>query len=127
MNHDCYGDFFTADGKRYYRCFKDGKVVVAFSTGECPNCGRPLRAAQEHGECETARTKYAILKRGIQGKPMLVELPGEIAVSPVKQSELKSSGEDEMYAEWFICSRCGKDNITIRFHFCPDCGVEIIS
>ncbi len=36
-------------------------------------------------------------------------------------------GEDEIYAEWFICPNCQKtENILDSFNFCPECGAELI-
>ena len=60
-NRDCEGDFFAADGVRYYRCMWDGTVLVAPEPGsQCPNCKRDI-AGQDHGRLETHTRRFVIL------------------------------------------------------------------
>lgn len=43
-NRECEGDFFSAEGVRYYRCLWDGTTMLAPATGDkCPNCSPPDR------------------------------------------------------------------------------------
>lgn len=43
MNHNCHGDFFTLDEKRWYRCLAGSAVVKAPENGDsCPSCDRPV-------------------------------------------------------------------------------------
>ena len=59
-NRECHGDFFTAEGERFYRCIWDGSLIGLvpgrpFLT--CTNCQREIEG-QDHGEVavETVRT-----------------------------------------------------------------------
>lgn len=50
MNRDCNGDFFTAQGKRMYRCLADGSLQSDMKNGDiCWSCDRKIDA-QDHGE-----------------------------------------------------------------------------
>jgi len=47
MNHTCNGSFFRYQGKEYYRCLYDGKIIETLPDsiikyGNCPNCNRPM-------------------------------------------------------------------------------------
>ncbi len=60
-NRDCEGDFFLADGVRYYRCMWDSTVLVAPEPGsQCPNCKRDI-AGQDHGRLETHTRRFVVL------------------------------------------------------------------
>lgn len=60
-NRDCEGDFFSADGVRYYRCMWDGAVLVAPEHGrQCPNCKRDI-AGQDHGSLEMHTRRFVRL------------------------------------------------------------------
>lgn len=50
MNGKCYGDYYTLNGARFYRCFADGTVLDAADEPDrtCTHCGRPIEAS-EHG------------------------------------------------------------------------------
>lgn len=56
MNHDCNGDFYGLDGKRWYRCLMDSTVIAVPADGliSCPHCERRI-SATEHGSV-TARS-----------------------------------------------------------------------
>lgn len=52
-NHDCNGDFYEANGQRWYRCLWDSTVVPAdHCRGTCPHCERRI-AATDHGAVKT--------------------------------------------------------------------------
>ena len=60
-NRNCEGDFFSADGVRYYRCMWDSTVLVAPEPGsQCPNCKRDI-AGQDHGNLETHTRRFVVL------------------------------------------------------------------
>ncbi len=44
MNHNCNGDYFTAEGIQYYRCHADSTVIPTDVTERCPNCARYIEA-----------------------------------------------------------------------------------
>lgn len=65
-NRDCNGDFFTADGVRYYRCLWDSAVMPAPAQGDkCPNCDRVIDGT-EAGEWEVRTTRVAISQGGME-------------------------------------------------------------
>jgi hypothetical protein len=43
----------------------------------------------------------------------------------MKTTTVTSTGEDEMYCEWFKCNSCGIDGIQDDANFCPYCGLKI--
>lgn len=49
MNHNCHGQFFTAQGVSYYCCALDSAVTTEpVSNGEvCHNCQRPMIGMEE--------------------------------------------------------------------------------
>lgn len=60
-NRNCEGDFFLADGVRYYRCLWDGIVFVAPEPGsQCPNCKRDI-SGQDHGSLEMHTRQFVVL------------------------------------------------------------------
>ena len=60
-NRDCEGDFFSADGIRYYRCMWDGAVLVAPDLGgQCPNCNRNINAS-DHGKLEIHTRRFVVV------------------------------------------------------------------
>lgn len=55
-NHNCNGDFFTADGVKLYRCLWDGTIMDAPENGaECSNCHRPVDADETECQVRTVR------------------------------------------------------------------------
>lgn len=60
-NHNCHGDFFLADGFRYYRCFLNGEAVATQKRDgdNCPVCDRTIKAGHTHGECEVETIRFA--------------------------------------------------------------------
>lgn len=45
MNHNCKGDYFTAEDERLYRCDRDGQLTDApVPFIYCPACGRRVDA-----------------------------------------------------------------------------------
>ena len=62
MNRDCNGDFFTADGKRYYCCLMDGSVFlsIALNGDRCEKCNRVIYAV-DHDDVEVNATKYVTI------------------------------------------------------------------
>jgi hypothetical protein len=59
VNRDCNGDFFRADGKRYYRCLLDSTIMQVLHVVEgdkCPNCLRKIDA-QDFGDVEAKTVK----------------------------------------------------------------------
>lgn len=56
MNHNCHGEFFTANETRHYRCFADGSVIpcTACNGDQCPNCGRIIVAVKAGAETAPA-------------------------------------------------------------------------
>jgi len=36
----------------------------------------------------------------------------------------RSDGKDEMYCEWFVCTKCGSNKIAEFYKFCPSCGAD---
>ena len=42
-----------------------------------------------------------------------------------EDNEADQVGMDEWWCMWFKCKKCGEENITWNFNFCPDCGVKI--
>lgn len=67
MNHDCNGDYFSAEGIQYYRCHAGSTVITTDVTEYCPNCGRYIRA-ELHGNVRllTVTEKIAVLPNGRQ-------------------------------------------------------------
>ncbi|KFW97580.1 hypothetical protein [Pectobacterium carotovorum] len=70
MNHDCNGDYFIAEGKKFYRCMVNLKLIPADDAMRiCPCCGRNIIAG-DHGVVQvTTRAtvdKIAILPNGCQ-------------------------------------------------------------
>jgi hypothetical protein len=60
-NRECNGDFFTADGVRYYRCLWDGSVHAWLKAGsKCPACEREIQGA-EHGPLLTQTTRHVVI------------------------------------------------------------------
>lgn len=60
-NGYCEGDFFEADGARYYRCMWDGAVAAATAPGtRCPNCGREI-AGQDHGRLAVQTLRFVVV------------------------------------------------------------------
>jgi hypothetical protein len=55
-NHNCKGDFFTANGAKLYRCFWDGAILDApYNGAECPNCQRPVDGYETECQVRTVR------------------------------------------------------------------------
>jgi hypothetical protein len=77
-NRDCNGDFFIADGARYYRCLWEGKVLYpAPQQGdECSSCARIIEGT-ETGEAMVKTIRIAIL-------------PPKFAVEAILPNELSS-------------------------------------
>jgi hypothetical protein len=59
-NRDCNGDYFAADGVRYYRCFWDGKLLTPPPAEHCPNCDRRIDAV-DVGEVQVRTTRVVSL------------------------------------------------------------------
>ncbi len=65
-NEHCEGDFFTAEGVRYYRCLWDGFVLFAPKPGDkCPHCERVI-AGSDAGELAVHTQRFVQLKNGAQ-------------------------------------------------------------
>lgn len=76
MNRECWGDYFTANEKRWYRCFRDGAILLAPADLEtCPNCQRPVEG-QDRGEvrCRT-EVRVLVTLEIHEGEPHEYELP----------------------------------------------------
>lgn len=53
-----------------------------------------------------------------------IELTPAVDVQPIIRGQLKSTGMDELYAEFGDCSVCGGDNY-IKAKFCNWCGAKL--
>jgi hypothetical protein len=59
----CTGEFFTLDGNKFYRCYRDGKCLSGeISEGaECPNCRRQIVSAEDHGDVQVRQVVKTIV------------------------------------------------------------------
>ena len=73
-NRDCNGDYFSAKGVRYYRCFWDGTVVPA-PDQMCPVCHRVIDAVGQYGDVPVVGREYAKLPDDIDA--LLPQIDGE--------------------------------------------------
>jgi hypothetical protein len=65
-NRDCNGDFFTADGVRYYRCLWDSTTMPAPANGDkCPYCDRVIDGTKA-GEYAVLTVRLAISPSGME-------------------------------------------------------------
>lgn len=65
-NRDCNGDFFVADGVRYYRCLWDGTTMPSPANGsQCPNCKRTIDGT-EIGDLAVRTLIVAIYQDGTE-------------------------------------------------------------
>jgi len=65
-NRDCNGDFFTAEGARYYRCLWDSTTILAPTNGDkCPRCERKIDGT-EAGEWEVRTVRLAVSPGGME-------------------------------------------------------------
>ena len=48
MNHNCNGDFYTFEGKEFYRCLADSTVIAGAVNGEtCGHCKRRIDGIEQ--------------------------------------------------------------------------------
>ena len=40
---------------------------------------------------------------------------------------IKALGFDEIWTRFYLCPKCGEDNIIRGYKFCPDCGINLKS
>lgn len=73
MNRSCQGDFFSADGERYYRCLLDGAVLtMPVRTYTCPGCGRDIEG-EDQGTLDVQTHRYVTFPNG--WKTILPDVP----------------------------------------------------
>lgn len=54
-NRDCSGEFFIAEGKRFYRCSWDSAILRGMREGGvCQSCNRRIVGADDLGNMETS-------------------------------------------------------------------------
>lgn len=68
MNHNCNGEYFTAEDERLYRCDRDGQLTDApVPFIYCPACGRRVDAV-DRGNVQvltvTVITRFAVQPDG---------------------------------------------------------------
>lgn len=71
--------------------------------------------------CEENRWAYEMALAALREKRTMAKC---IRVDPVVHGKLKSTGMDEMYAEFGKCTVCGGDNY-IKVKFCNWCGARM--
>lgn len=59
MNRTCLGDFFSVNGRFYYRCMYDSSIVknVSKNMKICPHCERPCQPTFR-GEVDVVRKVF---------------------------------------------------------------------
>jgi|GEM_PF-2166191 len=70
MNHNCHGEFFTANGVRQYRCSADSSVISSniCNGDQCPSCGRTIVAVTVEADHEEIDLKSVLGQRFAAGQ-----------------------------------------------------------